>query len=73
MQVGNAISNRPVIDEAPLPESKRREIFYELVEAQDAGVGDSAAYALMAWKYGLPEKMLFQIAGEGAAKGWPMP
>lgn len=73
VQVGNAIGNRLVIDEAPLPEPKRRKIFYELVATQDAGVGDSEAYTLLARKYGLPEKTLFQIAGEGAAKGWPMP
>ena len=73
VQVGNAIGNRLVIDEAPLPEPKRRRVFYELVATQDAGMGDSEAYTLVARKYGLPEKMLFQIAGEGAAKGWPMP
>jgi hypothetical protein len=73
VQVGNALGNRLLIDEAPLPESKRRRIFYELVAAQDTGVGDSEAFTLMARKYDLPEEMLFQIAGEGAAKGWSMP
>jgi len=60
VQAGNAIGNRLVIDEAPLPEAKRRRIFYELVAAQDAGVGDDEAYTIIARKYGLPEKMLFQ-------------
>lgn len=73
VKVGNALGNSLVIDEAPLPESQRRKIFYELVAAQDAGVGDSEAYTIMARKYGLPEKMMYQIAGEGAARGWPMP
>jgi hypothetical protein len=73
VQVGNAIGNRLVIDEAPLPESKRRNIFWELVAAQDAGIGDSEAYTVVSQRHGLPEQQLFQIAGEGAAKGWPMP
>jgi len=62
-----------LIGEAPLPESKRRRIFYELVQAQDAGVGDREAYTLIARKYGLPEMVLNEIAYEGAAKKWPMP
>ena len=62
-----------LIGEAPLPESKRRKIFYELVQAQDAGVGDREAYTLIARRYGLPEMMLNEIAHEGAAKKWPMP
>lgn len=62
-----------LIGEAPLPESERRRIFYELVQAQDSGVGDRKAYTLIARKYGLAEKMLNEIAYEGAAKKWPMP
>ena len=69
----SAIGNDLVIHEAPLPEAKRRRVFYELVAAQDAGVGDAEAYTIIARKHGLPENMLYQIAGEGAAKGWPMP
>ena len=67
-RVGNTI-----IDEAPLPEWKRRKIFFDLVAAQDAGVGDMEAYVIVGRKYSIPDKMLLQIAGEGAAKGWPMP
>ena len=73
IKVGNAIGNRIIIDEAALPESMKRKIFYELVKTQDAGVGDTEAYTLMARKYNLPEKMIYQIAGEGAARGWIMP
>jgi len=62
-----------LIGEAPLPESKRQRIFYELVQAQDSGVGDREAYTLIAQRYGLPERMLNEIAYEGAAKKWPMP
>jgi len=62
-----------LIGEAPLPASKRRRIFYELVQAQDAGVGDREAYTLIARRYGLAEMMLNEIAYEGAAKKWPMP
>jgi len=62
-----------LIGEAPLPESQRRRIFYELVQAQDSGVGDREAYTLVAKRHGIPEMMLNEIAYEGAAKKWPMP
>jgi hypothetical protein len=62
-----------LIGEAPLPESKRRRIFYELVQAQDSGVGDREAYTLIARRHGIPEMTLNEIAYEGAAKKWPMP
>ena len=65
--------NEILIGEAPLPESQRRRIFYELVQVQDSGVGDREAFTLVARKYGLPELLLNEIAYEGAAKNWPMP
>lgn len=62
-----------LIGQAPLPESQRKRIFYELVKAQDSGVGDREAYTLLSKRYGLSELMLNEIAYEGAAKKWPMP
>ncbi len=60
-------------EESSLSESKRRQIFFELVKAQDAGVGIRESYTLIARKYGLPERMLSDIAYEGVAKKWAMP
>jgi ribosomal protein S27E len=59
--------------ESALSESMRRQIFFELVKAQDAGVGIRESYTVIARKYGLPERMLSDIAYEGAAKKWPKP
>jgi hypothetical protein len=61
------------LGKSPLSESERRQIFFELVKAQDAGVGIRESYTLIARKYGLPEIMLSDIAYEGAAKKWPTP
>jgi hypothetical protein len=62
-----------LIGEAPLPESKRRQIFYELVQAQDSGIGDREAYTLVAKRHGITDLTANEIAYEGAAKKWPMP
>jgi hypothetical protein len=62
-----------LVGEAPLPESKRRRIFFELVQAQDSGVGDRQAYALIANRHGISVLTANEIAYEGAAKKWPMP
>jgi hypothetical protein len=72
VEAGNALGAL-VVEEAPLPESQRRQIFYELVVTQDSGVDDFKAYTIIARRHGVPEKMMYQIAGEGVAKGWPMP
>ena len=56
-----------------LPEWKRRKIFFDLVAAQDAGVGDSEAFFLVATRYGLPKATIDRIAVEGVVKKWPMP
>lgn len=58
---------------APLPESTRRKIFYELARAQDSGVDDTAAYGVIAKRFGIETGVVFQIAGEGALKDWPLP
>jgi len=58
---------------APLPESTRRRIYFELARAQDLGVGDTQAYKLIATKYGIETETVYEIAGEGAVKHWPLP
>jgi hypothetical protein len=72
-EAGQEIINGWRVDVAPLDESTRRKIYYELCRAQDLGVGDTEAYTLLAKRYGLDEKILYQIAGEGAVKQWPLP
>jgi hypothetical protein len=75
--IGEPIAAAPARAALPdyptLPEFKRRQIYYELCAAQDAGVGDSQAYIVMARKYGIPTDTVYAIAGEGAIKQWPLP
>lgn len=61
------------VDVAQLPESTRRGIFFELCRAQDSGVGDTEAYKVIARRFGVDESTVYQIAGEGAIKQWPLP
>lgn len=53
-------------------EMKKR-IFFELIAAQDSGIGDNAAYGIIANKFGVDENTVRKIAIEGVANGWPMP
>ena len=53
-------------------ETKKR-IFFELVAAQDRGVGDNEAYRVIANRFNIDEATVRKIAIEGVAKGWPMP
>lgn len=53
-------------------ETKKR-IFFELVAAQDRGVGDKEAYGIIANKFSVDETTVRKIAIEGIANGWPMP
>ena len=58
---------------AELPEATRRQIFYDLVAAQDSGIGDQEAYKVTAQKYEISVDVVRDIAAEGTTKGWPMP
>jgi len=58
---------------AEIAEPTRRQMFYDLVAAQDRGVGDEEAYEVIAQEYGVSVDVVRQIAVEGATKGWPMP
>lgn len=70
---GNAIGDRMDFQRSGLAESKKRRIFYELVVAQDAGVGDDRSYEVVANRYGLSEDEVRKIGLEGSIQGWPMP
>lgn len=58
---------------APLPEPTRRNVFYELTRTQDSGVDDTEAYQVVAKRFGIDVAVVYQIAGEGAVKDWPLP
>jgi len=51
----------------------KKRIFFELVAAQDSGVGDNEAYGIIANKFSVDETTVHKIAIEGIANGWPMP
>jgi hypothetical protein len=56
-----------------LTEAQKRRIYFELVAAQDSGIGDAQAFFLISKRYQLPTPELLKIVREGCAKGWPMP
>ena len=56
-----------------IPEMRRRMIFFDLVKAQDDGVGDEEAYSVVAGEYDIEESAVWKIAIEGAKKGWSVP
>jgi len=53
--------------------SLKKRIFYDLVKAQDDGVGDIKAYEIIAKKYKISIEKAKKIAVEGVVNGWPMP
>lgn len=70
---GTELVNGWRVKVAPLPESTRRRICYELCHLQDTGTDDQKAYSIMAKRYGIDEDMVYAVAGEGAVKQWPLP
>ena len=72
-QFNIVLAKTPSYKKSSLPTSKKKKIFYELVVAQDRGVGDDRAYHIIAEKYGLSVKEARKIAVEGVVKNWPMP
>jgi len=53
--------------------SKRKEIYYNLIKLQDTGYDSRKSYTKIAQQYGIEEKLVKEIVGEGLTKGWPMP
>ena len=52
---------------------QKQKMFYEVVQAQDRGVGDNKAYTIIALKYNIEETLLREITWEGVVNGWPVP
>ncbi len=74
IETGSAVGEVPKsVVQAEIPEAKRRKIFYELVAAQDRGVGDQKAYVIVAKRHRVDVSVVRKIAVEGGMKGWPMP
>ncbi len=71
---GNAMGLDPEKIRVPgLSIETKKKIFFELVAAQDRGVGDNEAYGIIAKRYNMNEDTIRKISIEGAANGWPMP
>lgn len=56
-----------------IPVQERKKIFYELIKYQDSTGDDKGALKVIAKRYGLPERAVSAISGEGAVKNWPLP
>jgi len=53
------------------PESRRKEIFLALVEAQDGGASVAESRNLVAERFGVDEHEVRRIEREGLDHGWP--
>lgn len=59
-------------DETPtVPEPLMKEVFRDLVDAQDGGESVSDSRARVAGKFALAEATVVQIERTGIANGWP--
>ncbi|MDI9433081.1 MAG: hypothetical protein QM570_15300 [Planctomycetota bacterium] len=73
LSVGNATGIDPdEVRVSGLSTELKKEVFFDLVEAQDRGAGNRA-YGIVASRHGLTEDTVRKIALEGQAQGWPMP
>ena len=57
--------------EESLPESRRKEIFLALVEAQDRQVSVAQSRRLVARQFGVSERQIRDIEQEGLDEQWP--
>ncbi len=57
--------------EGQLPESRRKEIFLALVDAQDRAMSVAQSRALIAERFGVSEEQIRQIEHEGLDQQWP--
>ena len=57
--------------EGQLSESRRKEIFLALVEAQDKDLGVAQSRTLVAERFGVSEAQVRQIEREGLDRQWP--
>lgn len=63
----------PTPTSAGLSENARKQVFHDLVVAQDSGVGAEEAYGVVAREHGISEAAAREIAIEGVERNWPMP
>jgi hypothetical protein len=59
--------------EPSIPEATRQQIFYDLVAAEDSGIGSEKAREVVAQQYGITMDQVEEIAEEGLMNQWPMP
>ena len=71
--VSDVAADDSYYDKSDLAGSKKQKLFFELVAAQDAGVGDERAYFIIAERYNISVDAVRQIGVEGAVQDWPMP
>jgi hypothetical protein len=57
--------------EESLPEERRKEIFFALVDAQDHEMGVAQSRKLVAERFGVSESQIRQIEHEGLDQQWP--
>lgn len=57
--------------ETTLPESRRKEIFLALVEAQDHAMSVAQSRSLISDRFGVSESQIRQIECEGLDHQWP--
>jgi hypothetical protein len=55
----------------PLPESRRKEIFLALVEAQDNEMSPAESRSAVAERFGVSEGRVREIEREGLDNDWP--
>jgi hypothetical protein len=55
----------------PIPESRRKEIFLALVEAQDRAMPVAESRAAVARQFGITGEQLREIEREGLNETWP--
>jgi hypothetical protein len=54
----------------PLPDVRRRELFSDLIHAQDEGMSPAASRMKAARRYGLTEAEVRDVEDEGVDAGW---
>jgi len=57
--------------EGQLSEERRKQIFLELVAAQDQDLGVAPSRRLVAERFGISEEQVRQIEREGLDRQWP--
>jgi hypothetical protein len=58
-------------EERSLSEPRRKELFLELVDAQDHDIPVAQSRQLMAQRFGVSEQQVRHIEREGLDNGWP--